>query len=270
MRIIYHYAIQRIYPMYTTPSTQKTSKLTAFIPLNAVTLQAIADKNKQNSSKTLEECGITSTLQPTPKVANKQNWIKVVRSNVHSNYVFLKHIEDLKEKTIKIIVHERDGDYQIAFQAEKTVYFETNDSVRLLGFDPENNHSRAAAQELLKSVMTNRAISIDTSRMVASSLGRGCEDALANGLIRILPSERSGCYQLVVKIKPGMGADGRIKFVAQFVGNNNFFVPTRVGPVFIAINETVHLMGKNPDDTNSFNEAQGILTQMAEYSHYSQ
>ncbi len=213
----------------------------------------------------LEELGIT------PTVANKQNWINVVKCNVHSNDVFREHIEGIssKAKKINIIVHERDGDYQIAFNGEKTAYFETNDSVRLLGFDPENNHSRAAAQELLKSVMTNRDISIATSHTVASNLGPDCEAALNEGLVCILPSPRNECYQLVVKFKSGMGTARREKLLTLFY-KENFHVPSQFGPVFIGINKTVDLMGKNHADTNSYNEAQDILTQMAEYSHYSQ
>jgi hypothetical protein len=253
-----------MYPIQSSkkPSTQTTAIAhKAFIPLKALVVE-----NKLNSSKTLEESGIT------PTVANKQNWINVVVSNVHSNDFFREHIEGISSeaKKINIIVHERDGDYQIAFKGEKTAYFETNDSVRLLGFDPETNHSRAAAQELLKSVMTNRDISIATSRKVASNLGPECVAALDEGLVHILPGTRKGCYQLVVKISSSMGNARRHELLKPFYYDNNFYVESHSGPVFIGINKTVDLMGNNHTDMDSYNEAQDTLRKMAEYSHYSQ
>ena len=253
------------------PIQKKLIEPTAFIRLNAVSLQEIIDKNKEKSLETLKESGVTPTLQPAPTVANKQNWKDVVVCNVNSNDVFREHIKEIsKAKKINIIVHERDNDYQIAFKAEKTVYFETDESVRLLGFDPENNHSRTAAQELLKSVMTNRDMSIATSRKVASKLGTDYVAAFDEGLVHILPNTRNGCYQLVVKISSNMGDTKRNELLKPFYFDKKFYVEGHFGPVFIGTNETVNLMGKNPNDMNSFKEAQDILTKMAEYSLYSQ
>ncbi|WP_157597639.1 MULTISPECIES: hypothetical protein [unclassified Rhizobacter] len=249
--------------------------------------------------------GVSLAAQIGPVVVDPENWAKAVLSSVCSRISstysdLLKNL--VKEKKIQVIFLPHNGNCHIAFQAigktpadeeahykelkfsltevaesvektsndtDKIVSLHANVSACLLGFDPNNQGTFDAAQLLLKSIMTSCNVATTMSHRVASNLGPGYETALAEKSISILPSERNGCYQLVIKANSGMNVDSRRKLLGGLAIDNKFHVPSSMGPAYITTNHSVRLMGFNPDETSSFNKAQSILKDMAQYSNHS-